>query len=229
MIQDYFDKIICINLAKRPDRWKQVTQEFAKAGITNVQRYYAIDGNPMEWKYVPDGKALNQIKPQSWDGAAGCMASHVNIWKLAKENNWKNVLIVEDDCDFVGNVQNLFNEQIKNVPDDWDILYFGGVHETRKGLFVPKHVAPNVLRCKRLVTTTCYAIKNTCYDYAINTILEKEPEFYTAVDAYLASRIQPNTNSYCFHPPLVWQRSSFSDVQNGNRDYSKMMRDKNIV
>ena len=93
MIQDYFDKIICINLAKRPDRWKQVTQEFAKAGITNVQRYYAIDGNPMGWKYVPDGKTLNQIKPQSWDGAAGCMASHVNIWKLAKENNWKNVLI----------------------------------------------------------------------------------------------------------------------------------------
>ena len=118
---------------------------------------------------------------------------------------------------------------IKNVPTDWDLLYFGGVHETRGGLFVPEEVSPNVLRCKRLITTTCYAIKNTCYDLAINTLTENEPEFYTAVDAYLASRIQPITNSYAFHPPLAWQRNSYSDVQNGRRDYSRMMRDENIV
>ena len=231
MIQHYFDKIICLNLDKRPDRWQEVSEQFVKAGLDgHVERYSAIQNNPMRWKYVPDSVgSMNRIKPESWAGAAGCMATHVNIWKMAKANKWKNVLIIEDDCDFVENIQLLFNEQIKNVPSDWDILYFGGVHETKGGRFIPKTVAKNILKCKRLVTTTCYAIKDTCYDLAIDTILENEPEFYTAVDAYLAARVQPKTNTYAFHPPLAWQRSSFSDVQNGNRDYSEMMKNKNIV
>ena len=161
-------------------------------------------------------------------------------WSVHPERNqsWRDeqeVLLgpkgaaLECDCDFVSSLQLIFSERIKNVPTDWDLLYFGGVHETRGGLFVPEEVSPNVLRCKRLITTTCYAIKNTCYDLAINTLTENEPEFYTAVDAYLASRIQPITNSYAFHPPLAWQRNSYSDVQNGRRDYSRMMRDDNIV
>jgi len=229
-MQDYFDKIICINLGKRPDRWEEMKKELSRVGLHSVDRYLAIDGNPMNWRYVPKEEGdINRIKPESWIGAAGCMASHINIWKMAKNEGWKNVLVIEDDCDFVSSLQLLFNERIKNVPDDWDILYFGGVHETRGGLFVPEEVSPNVLRCKRLITTTCYAIKNTCYDLAINTLTENEPEFYTAVDAYLASRIQPITNSYAFHPPLAWQRNSYSDVQNGRRDYSRMMRDENIV
>ena len=228
MIQDYFDKIICINLAKRPDRWKQATQEFAKAGITNVQRYYAIDGNPMEWKYVPDGKTLNQIKPQSWDGAAGCMASHVNIWKMAKENNWKNVLIIEDDCDFIPELQNIFNERVKQVPSDWDLLYLGGIHETRGGVYKPEKISQHLVKAKRMITTTCYAIKNTCYDLAINTVLADEPWFHTAVDGYLGAYVQSQCNTYAFHPPLAWQRACFSDIVNGHRDYSVMMKNNNV-
>ena len=231
MIQNYFDKIICINLDNRTDRWQEVSEQFVRAGLDGfVEKYSAIKNNPMGWKYVPDSPhSINRIKPKSWPGAAGCMASHINIWKMAKANNWKNVLVIEDDCDFIENIQTLFNKQIKRVPTDWDILYFGGIHETKGGMFVPKTIAPNVLKCKRLVTTTCYAIKDTCYDLAINTVLENEPEFYTAVDAYLAARIQPKSNCYAFHPPLAWQRSSFSDVQNGDRDYSEIMKDKNIV
>ena len=227
----YFDKIVCINLLKREDRWNAIQLQFAMAGfnINDIIKYDAIDGNPMNWVYVPSENPLDYIKPESWAGAAGCMASHVNIWKMAKEKGWKNVLIVEDDCDFVPGISQLFLDQIKQVPDNWDLLYLGGVHQTKQGMFFPELISYNVVKCKRLITTTCYAIKDTCYDLAINTILEKEPEFYTAVDSYLASRIQHKTNSYAFHPPLTWQRSSFSDVQKGNRNYSEMMRKGNVT
>ena len=227
MINSYFDKIICINLKHRADRWKEVSRQCQRADIA-VERYDAIENNPMGWVHIPGKDKMNHIKPESWPGAAGCMASHINVWKLAKANNWKNVLIIEDDCDFVDNLQNIFNQQIKQVPNDWDLLYLGGIHETRGGQYIPDNIAPNVLGCKRLITTTCYAIKDTCYDLVINTILENEPKFYTAVDTYLASRVQPLINSYAFHPPMAWQRRSFSNVQNGNRDYSTMMREDNI-
>jgi hypothetical protein len=229
-LNDYFDKIICINLDKRKDRWGDAQIQFRKAGI-EVERYTAIDGNPMGWSHWRDkieGASIDNIKPRSFWGAAGCIASHTNIWKMAKENNWSNVLIIEDDCDFVDELQQRFADGIIEVPVDWDLLYFGGVHETCGGKFIPETISPNIMKCARLITTTCYAIKNTCYDLAIETVLADEPWFHTAVDGYLAAYIQPKCKPYVFHPPLVWQRGSFSDIQLGDRDYSDMMKNNNI-
>ena len=184
MINDYFDKLICINLDKRKDRLIESQQQWSANNLI-VERMSAVEGNPMEWRHVRDRDAgINEIKNQSWIGAAGCMASHVNIWKRAKAEGWKNVLIIEDDCDFIPDLQNKFNELIKEVPDDWDMLYFGGVHEERNGKFIPTKVSENVVKCARMITTTCYAINESCYDLAINSVLAEEPWFYTAVDGY---------------------------------------------
>ena len=227
MINNYFDKVICINLNTRKDRWREAQHEFGKFNI-KVERYAAIENNPMGWNHIPSSDPLDYIKPLSWPGAAGCMASHVNIWKMAKENGWKNVLIIEDDCDFISNLQEIFNIQIQNVPDDWDLLYFGGIHETRNGKYIPNLISNNVLKAKRIITTTCYAIKDTCYDLAIKTVLADQPWFHTAIDGYLGAYIQPNCNTYAFDPPLAWQRASFSDIVNDHRDYSDMMKNNNI-
>ena len=141
---------------------------------------------------------------------------------------WKNVLIIEDDCDFVHQLQERFNERVAQVPLDWDLLYFGGIHETRNGVYIPEKVSEHVMRAKRMITTTCYAIKDTCYDLAIDTVLADEPWFHTAVDGYLGAYIQPKCNTYAFDPPLAWQRASFSDIVNDHRDYSDMMKNNNI-
>ena len=50
-LNTYFDKIICINLDRRKDRWDHSLKQFRKIGL-NVKRYSAIDGNPMEWNHV---------------------------------------------------------------------------------------------------------------------------------------------------------------------------------
>ncbi|MFZ9376809.1 MAG: glycosyltransferase family 25 protein, partial [Candidatus Fonsibacter ubiquis] len=43
VLNDYFEKIYCINLDKRPDRWESAKKEFLKHNI-NVERYSAVDG-----------------------------------------------------------------------------------------------------------------------------------------------------------------------------------------
>jgi GR25 family glycosyltransferase involved in LPS biosynthesis len=88
-INNYFDKIICINLKRRSDRWAEMQKQFDKHGI-NVIRFDAIDGNPMGWK--TNGF---QGKMNSFNGNMGCIASHVNIYKMAKEKDWKKILIIE--------------------------------------------------------------------------------------------------------------------------------------
>ncbi len=70
---DYFDKIFCINLDSRPDRWKQVQKEFDKVGILDrVERFSALtgktEGGPqgknvrgwLKWKNV-DGNNLSNL------------------------------------------------------------------------------------------------------------------------------------------------------------------------
>lgn len=221
-INNYFDKIVCINLKRRPDRWSEMEIQFKKHGL-NVLRIDAVDGNPMGWKTKSFAGKMS-----AFDGTMGCIASHVNIYKMAKQNNWKNVLVIEDDCDFIDNLNQLFNESIKTLPEDWDLLYFGGIHETRNGKFIPENFNQYFVKSKRIITTTCYAIKNTVYDLALNTILENEPYFHTAIDGYLGAYIQPKCITYAYHPPVAWQRASYSDIQKGDRDYSNMMKNNNI-
>jgi len=218
-----FDKIYCINLDKRTDRWKEISVFFKKYNI-QVERFRAVDGNPMGWR---QDRYLH-AKSGAFRGACGCIASHLTIWKIAKANNYKSVLIIEDDCDLEENFNNLFSSKYTQVPDDWDLLYFGGVHDTVGGLYSPIKVTDSVVIGKKIITTTCYAIKNTIYDLAINTIERDIPTPYTAVDGYLSSEIMTACKAYAFQPVLAWQRASHSDVQNGFRDYVQMLRKNNI-
>lgn len=222
-LNEYFDKIICINLNKRTDRWSDMKQQFIKHNI-DVIRFEAIEGNPMDWKSHSFIGRRN-----SFPGAMGCIASHVNVYKMAKENGWKNVLIIEDDCDFIENINELFEESIKTLPKDWDLLYFGGVHETKNGEFMPEPYNKYFVKAKRIITTTCYAVNHTCYDLILNTVLKTEPYFDCPIDTYLGAYIQPNLETYAYHPPIAWQRPSHSDIQNAHRDYSEMMKNKNIT
>jgi len=221
-LNDYFDQIICINLDRRKDRWEESQLQFSKHNI-KVKRYSAVDGNPMGW----DSKNFAG-KRTSLNGAMGCIASHTEVYQLAKENGWKNVLIIEDDCDFIENLNEIFEKSIKTLPNDWDLLYFGGVHETRNGKFIPEKFNEYFVKAKRIITTTCYAVNHTVYDMILDTVLKNKPYFDCPIDTYLGAYIQPNITTYAYHPPIAWQRASHSDIQNAHRDYSNMMKKDNI-
>ena len=101
------DKIYCINLDSRPDRWDECQVEFTKIGIQDkVERLPAYEMSP---------------------GIAGCSKSHLECIKLAKSNNHKNVLILEDDIKFTDNFSEIYNKalaQLRRNYDKCDILYF---------------------------------------------------------------------------------------------------------
>lgn len=223
ILNTYFDKIYCINLEKRKDRWEEMLIEFSKHDI-NVEKFIASDGNVFNW--VPPTKI--EYKKTSFNGQMGCIASHVRIYWDVIKNNYNRVLIIEDDCNFVDNLNEKFEEVIKDVPEDWELLYFGGVHETRKGKFIPEKLTDNVVIGRRVITTTCYGITLETCKKALEVIKPDKPEKHTAIDGFLAAGLQPNVKTYAFHPPLAWQRASYSDIQNGMRDYSEMMKNNNV-
>ncbi len=80
---DFFDEMYCINLDSRTDRWEHAQKEFKRAGILNrVKRFSAI---------------------KEVDGRVGIIKSNLSIVKIAKAKGLNNVLVFEDDVEFIVN------------------------------------------------------------------------------------------------------------------------------
>jgi GR25 family glycosyltransferase involved in LPS biosynthesis len=197
MINEYFKNVYCVNLDKRIDRWQQAQQEFDKHNI-KVERFSAIEGNP------------DNIQTNILPGHVGCVLSHYNIVKKASELNLDNVLIFEDDVVFCDDLQLNFEEFIKQVPSDWDMLYFGGNHNNEP----LQQITENVFKIHKTYTTHAYAIKKTVFP----VVLKMFPKMKFEVDV-MYSTLQQSFNCYVIKPHLAWQRDGYSDILQRNVNY----------
>lgn len=198
-LNDYFDKIYCINMDIASDRWNLCLEQFKKYDI-DVERFSAI---------VPNNGNNGLLK-----GEIGVLRSNLEIIKLAKENNYKNVLILEDDFEFIENFNFLFDEQIKQVPENWDFLYFGGNH-----MIEPLKISENIFKMFHTYALHTFAVNKTMYDQILNTISKEKKQ----VDVYYAE-MMPTTNAYVFRPHLSFQKIGFSYIQNRITNYDNLLK-----
>ena len=185
---------MCINLDRRPERWRRTQNELAQHGIAPVERFSACDGEliklPGDWRHSA--------------GAYGCLRSHLQVVSEARAAGAPNVLIFEDDALLDPQFQNRFSAFSKEVPNDWDILYFGALHKDE-----PVAVSSHVARVTKANSTFAYALKNTVFDAFIE--LNNRAEHVLDMNSYL---LQERFNCYCFIPNLAWVKTEYSDVQN---------------
>jgi GR25 family glycosyltransferase involved in LPS biosynthesis len=168
--------------------------ELAKHGFESVERFAAIDGETVE-------------KPAHWThsaGAYGCLLSHVQVVRAARDSGAPNVLIFEDDTVLEPDFENKFVRFINEVPGDWDMLYFGALHKDE-----PVNVSEHVVRITKANSTYAYALQRSVFDdfIALNTSAEDVLD----MNSYL---LQQRFNCYCFMPNLAWVEAEYSDVQN---------------
>jgi len=221
-LNDYFDKIVCINLDRRPDRWEESQKEFEKLNIV-VERISALDGRfikpPPGFKYPP--------------GAFALLLTHIEIIKDAIKNNYKNFLLFEDDVAFIDNFYEKFNAKIDFLPDDWDMFYLGGNHILHCGwgnfqmitgdkTFVPNKSNYKTLDyelCKTPWTQCAHAVafNSKFYNDLLNQIQKYPGE---AIDNIHFFSQRDGYNAYAFIPSLAIQRSSFSDIENKHTFYA---------
>jgi glycosyl transferase family 25 len=210
-LNDYFDKIYCINLDRRTDRWERCQEIFSKINL-NVERFSAIDGSVDNYNlgYPYDSELAGAI-------------SHTKVIEKAVELNIKNVLILEDDVDFIDNLENFFSDLIKLVPKDWDGILFGGNHVGGYS-----HINDSVVKVNRSYALHAYALNSYSFEYIINYMNNKiknsinkgRKGIITSVAAdFFMADLHNHTNWYCFRPHLAWQKDGHSDIQGGYRDY----------
>lgn len=195
---DYIEKIVYINLKHRTDRKEQIEYELkSHFSLDKIQRFDAIRNEEY--------------------GAIGCTQSHIAVLEMAIKQNWKNILIVEDDMQWYN-----FNDGVKildkliKIP--YDVIMLGG-HSVRYD--------KKSYKLYKCITTTCYLVNNHYFRKLLENyqeslrllIANRTPEYY--LDSYFG-KLQEKDKWYIIMPQMSIQRPSFSDIENryvDNRRY----------
>ena len=209
MLEKYFDKIYCINLDKRTDRWDFFTKQCKKYSINSVERISAIDGSLVEGDMYPS-KFLK--------GEIGLLLTSIKIFEDAIEKGYENILLVEDDCLLNDNFFKL-DEYFNFLPDDWVMLYFGANHNTHGGWEEPKKINDRVLKLSHSFSALMIGFKKIIFD----EILTNLKSFVDQNDV-VYSKLQKKYTSYCFTPIIATQLVGFSDIQNKEVDYNWLLK-----
>jgi len=199
--------VLYINLDQRTDRKKHVEEQLNNIGITNFQRFPAIKKD---------------------NGAIGCSLSHLQCLRIAKENNWDYVFILEDDVLFLQ--PNLFllqiNRFLQSVPS-WDVILIAGNN------FPPfEKINSSCIKVNKCQTTTAYIVHKHYYDTLIHNIHDgitqfmlypNKPQIY-AIDQYWF-KLQQLHKWFLLTPICAIQKEDYSDIEKKVVSYKSVMTD----
>jgi len=192
------DKIVYINLEKREDRRKEIENEL--------------------YNYNLDGERFEGIYEKPPRGILGCLKSHLSVLKMAKEKDYKNVLIVEDDFYFVEE-ENLVKKNMKLLfkkKPEFDVCFLSyHLHEgvvDRDDPFLTK-VIFSTTASGYIVNNHYYGVLIDLYEDAV-VKLENTMEHWNYANDQVWKELQRKDNWYCFTKRLGKQRDGFSDNSN---------------
>jgi glycosyl transferase family 25 len=205
------ENILFINLSTRPDRLMHVTQQFESLDITNAEK-------------------VNAIRTQS--GAIGCSLSHIKCLEIAKERNYKQVFICEDDITFTNPklfLENIhkFENEYTTYCENWDVLIIGGNN-------VPPYIRMTdyLIQISNCQTTTGYIVREHYYDVLIQNMKEGLKQLLRnpnnkreyAIDIYW-KQLQKTGKWYMIIPPTVVQYENYSDIEGRVVNYEHLLTD----
>jgi GR25 family glycosyltransferase involved in LPS biosynthesis len=184
-VNEFFDKVVVINLDRRTDRMEILDAQLNKLGI-DYEVHSAVDGKQLD------------ISPI----IAGTM-SHVQVLKKYQD---QKILVLEDDALFVDDFNEKFEEVMQTIPADWDIFYLGALLPKNTGKVTPV----NEHWTRQVFTTGSQAY---CINPArVNYFIENLDGYEWYIDIGLRVFAE-KYNAYITQPNLVTQFSSYSDLR----------------
>jgi len=183
---EFIDKIVYINLDKRPEKNEHMKKIISIFPSEKVVRFSAIEWNP---------------------GSVGCTKSHIEVMKMAIDNKWKNVLILEDDV-----VWNRFELGYplleKLASQEYDVIHLG-----------PSSANYDVstLRLYSGSCTSSYLVNGhyipkllSNFQEGLGLLIETKGDKYPC-DVHWTSLMKTDKWYLC-NPCLMYQHESYSDI-----------------
>jgi glycosyl transferase, family 25 len=198
-VNEVFPHKACINLDRDLDSWRRLQTTLTRHDIRGVRRFSAVDGSQLEL-------------PATWRhsaGAYGCLLSHLQVVRDAQKRGLPRLLILEDDVLFDPSFSEKFPVFVRDLPADWDMVFFGALHRED-----PAPVAENVVRIRHAYSTFAYALRDSVFD----AFIAANDGSHNQVDVN-NGLLQSNHNCYGFAPNLAWVEARYSPVQERMADH----------
>ena len=215
-IHDLVDRVVCINLDHRMDKWSTTQEIFERANIS-VERFSATNGaslDPAVDHAVSDyHKSLRGLSA----GEVGCLFSHARVLREMVARGDENLLVLEDDVDLskdldaaIGAAESLIRAK------GFDLLYLGGNHLRP----LESTEDARISRTRGTLTTSSYVVSRS-YAERILPILEFETVVRQKQIDVVYYNTHPFARAFTFSPAIAWQRPTVSDIQGHSVDYSR--------
>lgn len=194
------DKIYCINLDRRTDRWEKMVPQFKEHDI-NVERFSGIDG-----RLLTNSKSYGA-------SVLGFNTSQIRVLENSILEGHEVVMVIEDDAVLHPEFVKILEEGIAELPESWRLCYLGGSNVKNSEKF-----SNRLAVCAETLSTVGYLIKTS---FARDELLPVARRNYTSVefDATLAM-LQKQFAMHIFEPRLVYQREDYSDIQHSVVNYA---------
>lgn len=180
LVNNFFDKIYFINMDKDVARLEHMVSELQNQNISDIIRITGeVVDTPLD--QIPENvyRNFNRKDEKYVLGQLGCRLSHLSAIAHAKENNYKRILILEDDIVFLKNINDLILANFNNIENS-DVIYFGGLQEQ--------------LFRNQIVLAHCYGLSIDVYDDILNMAIPSGMEidnFYAKVLQHMSVNSRP--------------------------------------
>lgn len=194
----------CINVVSRKERKKYMITLAKRLGL-RVEYYPAL---------------------MRRDTKRGCLESHMDIIKMGLSRGWKQVFIMEDDMQPTRHLDVSNWTELRNVPDNWAMLYLGGTvkqrlyDETDYQNYEDFQQREWVRMC--CWTTHAYVVNLENAELVADLLKAQEQE--QQLDHYYLDKIHTKYPCYMRNPMLFIQKDGFSDIERANVSYEFMER-----
>lgn len=130
LLQGYFDKVLVLTVPRFKERQEKVKQRLD--GLS-FQFFYGADRDDLTdgsishiYKYDKrNSLAVRQYFPPLNTGEIACSLSHRMIYNAMVDNDWKRVLVLEDDVVPDSEKLHLLKDCLEELPGDWELFYLG--------------------------------------------------------------------------------------------------------
>ena len=220
---EFLDKVIYINLDHREDR-----REIMKKLFDDAQ--------------IPEEKVLRFSAIKHHYGIIGTALSHIGVLKLAKEEGYKRILILEDDMEWVDFETNYSKLEELISTNTWDVCMLAGLYLKTtppkinmalwtNAYMVQSHYYDSLidnysrgvhLKLNQILPKTCIVLKKRQLDKMIC-----EDNLHN-IDTYWV-KLQAKDNWIGVIPKMLKQRPSWSDLNGKYQDHEAVLKNLDLA
>ena len=171
---DFFECIIYVNLANKTERKQKLLENLKQLDIPD-NMIHRIDA-------VYDSHC----------GHLGCTKSHINGLNLARKNNWKRFLVLEDDFRFnlsKDKILDMLGDIYQKLNNNWDVIMLSS-HTNHYDVKTDTEFS-NLKKPKYLTGTCSYIVNSNYLDTLQNNYVEGMQLLEKEVDEFKKTGLDP--------------------------------------